>query len=327
MTAAMIQTPYGIFSGVITTEHTPGGALLSIRLEEQNMILTHAGALIPFYGEETVRRKHKPSVTFHQNGMIKAVALEAQTNVETPIGALPAELITFYDTGEVHRVFPLDGKISGFWSEEEERALNIPLSFDLGFTAFTALLSGISFYKSGQIKSVTLFPEERIVIGAGALGQIPTRCGLSLYESGALRSLEPAEPTKVKTPIGVLSAYDVTAHGINADTCSLCLDEAGRVTRIVTSGDRITVERRSDGSALTFTPKEIYTDDDGTLPMTLPVELDFNYTDKTVSIYGADSMHMHFLFSDDFIINNARFPLTGCSFCNCLSCQKCISSI
>lgn len=31
--------------------------------------------------------------------------------------------LTFYENGELKRVFPLDGKISGFWSEEEEKRL------------------------------------------------------------------------------------------------------------------------------------------------------------------------------------------------------------
>lgn len=230
MSEEKLLTPYGVFAGVVSTDYDEEGGIESITLDEKNVIVTHAGELIPFYGAETPRRKYKPAVTFHKNGMIRSVTLEEQQEVVTPIGTLPAELVTFYDTGELKRVFPLDGKISGFWSEEEEAALNIPLRFEFDFTSFTAIISGICFYKSGSIKSITLWPKEQIDITLPAIGAIKVRNGFSLYESGALESLEPAVPTKIMTPAGEKKVYDRHAVGVNADSNALTFDEEGNVT-------------------------------------------------------------------------------------------------
>ena len=323
MTDSTLQTQFGIFSGITASEYTPDGKLESITLEERNLILTHAGELIPFYGEETVRRKRKPSVTFHRNGMIKAVALEEQTEVQSPIGELPAELIVFYDSGEVKRVFPLDGKLSGFWSEADERALNIPLTFHFDFTAFQAMLSGIAFYKSGQIKSVTLYPDERIVISAGDCGAIPVRQGFSVYESGALESLEPAVPTTVQTPVGVLTAYDIAAHGINADTNSLGLDKSGRVMHIATSADRIAVHRTGDTELHSFAPA-VTDDEDGAVTVAEPLRVSFDYDGRLVSILTQDGSRS-FSFDDEFFILAGRLESGGCSGGDCSSCSLCAS--
>lgn len=322
MAAETVQTPYGIYGGVTSTDYYPDGKLQSICLEERNVILTHAGELIPFYGDETLRRKHKASVTFHQNGMIKAIALAEQQEVMTPIGSLPAELITFYDTGEICRAFPLDGKLSGFWSEEDERALNVPLTFDLGFTSFTAMISGIGFYKSGQIKSITLFPKEIISVAAAHNDSISTRQGFSLFENGALASLEPAEPTLIETPIGFLSAYDVTAHGINADINSLAFDEHGRVTRIVTSTDKIAVQVNGIQTLSTHAPRTAFTTEDDSV-MIQPLSLSFDYDDKTVHITDPVYGMMCYPFSSSFILSHGKNDVVGCASGDCSTCHLC----
>jgi hypothetical protein len=79
--------------------------------------------LIPFYGEDSLRRKYKASVTFYGNRALKAVSLDAQQEVLTPIGEMPAELVTFYDTGELKRVFPLDGKSAASGRKRTSAAL------------------------------------------------------------------------------------------------------------------------------------------------------------------------------------------------------------
>ncbi|MDR3209611.1 MAG: hypothetical protein LBT36_03175, partial [Oscillospiraceae bacterium] len=123
----LLQLPVGVFAGVEAVGRYPGGELEGVRLSERNMLVTHAGELIPYY-TETARRKLKYSVEFYKSGAVKAVALEDRQELQTPIGEFPAELVTFFETGELKRFFPLDGKISGFWSEEEERALGIPFT-------------------------------------------------------------------------------------------------------------------------------------------------------------------------------------------------------
>jgi hypothetical protein len=94
-----IQTPYGVFGGIASVEYNPEGMMKSIRLNERNIVMTHAGNLVPAFGPDTARSKSGPSITFYPNGMIRSVSLDTQQDIETPIGEFPAELLTFYDTG------------------------------------------------------------------------------------------------------------------------------------------------------------------------------------------------------------------------------------
>lgn len=320
MSADKLQTPFGVFSGVTSIDYYPDSKIRGIRLDVKNVIMTHAGELIPFYGDDSPRRKYKSSVTFHENGMIRSVSLEEQQEVMTPIGELPAELVTFYDTGELKRVFPLDGKISGFWSEEDERALNIPLSFDFDFTSFTAMISGICFYKSGVIRSVTLFPEERIEIKHMAVGTIEVRQGFSLYEDGMLQSLEPASPTTIATPIGMLIAYDQNANGVNADSNALCLDNRGRIARVIT-GNSIKVH--ANGAVFSFMQKEIVEEDDDGSAGIIPLSVEFQYDSRTVVITNTDGTPSCFNFDHTYSINNTMVNDLACSNGSCANCTNC----
>lgn len=311
-----IQTPNGIFGDVVSFDVYPSGELKSVVLNGKNVVLTHAGELIPAY-QETMRRKYKPSVEFYINGMIKAISLDEQQELNTPIGDFPAELITFYDTGEVKRVFPLDGKISGFWGEEDEKNLNIPFNFDLGITQFNAMLNGICFYKSGEIRSITLYPKEEISVNT-TFGQILVRNGFSLYETGELMSLEPATTTSIKTPIGTLDAYDSNAVGINADSNSLNLSKAGELTSLISMTNRIGVQTEEGGFVL-FGPKTIPAVSD---------EEDETYEGIKLS-FSADGVR----FNDEkkeynyktcgFTIMKFQNGMPTCSPSDCASCSLC----
>jgi hypothetical protein len=313
-----LQTPYGVFGGVISSEKYPSGEMKSIRLADRNVILTHAGELTPAYGEETARRKFKASVSFHRNGTIKAVSLEQQQDVQTPIGELPAELITFYDTGELKRVFPLDGKISGYWTEEDERGLNVPLNFEFEFSSFTAMLTGVCFYKSGDIKSITLFPGEEVTVKA-PIGAVSVRQGFSLFESGRLKSLEPAEGVIIETPIGTIKAYDPGANGVNADSNSLCFDEKGRVIGLATSLNGFLVQTLS-GEMRMFRPAEALNPLDGESVMIVPLKVGFDYEKNIVTIECADAETAEYSFNQRFTVFDSEM---GCSGSDCGSCRLC----
>jgi len=205
-----IQTAYGVFGGVTSYDHYSTGELRGLSLDAPNTVLTHVGELTPFF-TETTRRKHKYAVEYYKNGMIKAVSLEEMQEISTPIGELPAELVTFYDSGELLRVFPLDGKISGYWSEADERQLHIPLSFEFDFTKFTALIDCVCFYKSGAIRSITLFPGESVVIHT-ELGETVAERGFSLNEDGTLKTLRPSD----------MRVFDEIIECTDCDNCDLC---------------------------------------------------------------------------------------------------------
>lgn len=270
-----IQLASGVFAGVASYTCYPGGELECVRLSEKNMLLTHAGELIPAH-TETYRRKNKYSVEYYSNGMIKAVALEKQQEIQTPIGSFPAEVVTFFKTGELKRFYQLDGKISGMWSEKEEKSLAIPFSFDLSFTSFTSLPAGVKFYKSGAIRSITLFQDELVDVST-AYGIIPVRNGFSMFESGKLESTEPSEPIAIQTIIGKIITYDPNAIGINADSNSLEFDVSGRVTAMTTVHNRITVQNEND-RIFTFSPREVMNplDDDSTITDGLIIHFDYD---------------------------------------------------
>ena len=311
-----IQLPSGIFAGVESYVCYPGGELEGIRLSEKNMLVTHAGELVPFF-TETHRRKIKYSVEFYKDGMIKAVALEEQQEIQTPIGEFPAELVTFFETGELKRFFPLDGKISGLWTEEEEKTLAIPFTFDLSFTKFTAIINGVGFYKSGDIRSITLFPGEAISIQT-AYGEIIARNGFSIYESGGLESLEPLSPTQIKTPIGIIAAFDPNAIGINADSNSLVFDESGRVTALVTVSARVAV---TEGERFkTFSPREVVNPLDDETMITEGLKIYFDYNKNTVT-FEENAEKTTVSLNEGFTVIPFNGNAFTCSPSDCASCS------
>ena len=310
-----IQTAYGVFGGVTSYDKYETGELRSVRLDAMNMVLTHAGELVPAY-TETERRKFKPSVLFYRSGMIKAVSLEDQQEVETPIGEFPAELITFYESGEVKRIFPLDGKLSGFWSEEDERELQIPFHFDLGFCTFTARINCVNFFRDGAIRSVTLYPEESIQV-ATKFGEIKVRNGFSLYQSGELESVEPTLPVAIRTPIGTITAYDSEAVGLSADSNSLVFDQAGNLVSLVTTMNRIGVQTEDD-RFLWYAPSVFSPSPEEKTEVLRGLRLDF--TERGVRINGEEEF---LLSGTGFTILPFQSGATSCSPTDCANCTLC----
>jgi hypothetical protein len=316
-----IQLPSGVFAGVEKYSRYPDGELEGVRLSERNMLVTHAGELVPFYSE-TTRRKMKHSVGFYKSGAVRSVSLEEQQEILTPIGEFPAELATFYESGELKRFFPLDGKISGFWTEEEEQALAIPFTFDLPFSVFTAAISGVGFYKNGNIRSVTLFPKERVVINT-QYGAIAARIGFSMHPGGELASLEPAGPAAVTTPVGRLYAFDADAIGVNADTNSLTFDTSGEVTGLKTVQNRVSVQTPG-GQLVTFGPVTRVSplDDDDTVTLALSVA----FGPESVTLTESGSAARTFLLAEcGFTVTDAAGPAGayGCPPAACAACSLC----
>ncbi len=231
--------------GITSFTSYPNGQIEDCTLNEKNLIESSYGTLIPRYGRPDMRNKELKSLSFYESGAIRSVALEEQTNLQTPMGPFPAELVTFYEDGSLDSIFPLNGQIGFGWSEREEKALAKPVWFEFPFASFTAKPLGLRFYQSGNLRSLILWPEEIVPVKT-SVGVVPTRIGFKLYASGALQSLEPAAPVSVPTPVGLLKAYDNTALGVDADLNSLRFSEAGALTRLSTSGD-VVVKNRVTG--------------------------------------------------------------------------------
>lgn len=246
------QTQYGTLKGIHKLTRYPDGALKDCTLVVPNLIQTPYGELAPQYEDDGLRRKFTHSLSFHPNGTLKSISLQEQTVFKTAQGDIPAELVTFYEDGSIHRVFPLNGKLSGFWAEKNEYELEPVLHFETTQLAFDQKIIGVSFYPGGAVHSFTFWPRDAVTVEL-PFGKVATRIGLAFYENGAVKSLEPRLPTPVQTPIGEIVAYDVDAVGVNGDINSLSLHEDGGLQTITTDANAVTV-RQPGGTSVTCAP-------------------------------------------------------------------------
>lgn len=314
-----IGTRYGTLHSCFGEEYYEDGMLKGCNFDAENRLDTGCGVLIPHYGPEDVRNKYGKTIGFYRSGQIRRIALENITGVQSPIGVFPAELITFYENGAICRIFPLNGRITGFWTEEDEEKLAAPLHFSFDFGDFSAKIISVHFYQSGSIQSITLFPKERITLRS-PLGEIRVRTGFSLYEEGTLESLEPAEPTPVPTRIGTLHAYDSNPIGITADRNSLWLEPGGTVARLSTVTDKIIVQT-PEARLETVAPVQQPSPLDDRATITLPVKAEFKAGTVRLTCEGFHSYSIaECAFSILPVPYFTSFP--ECSTCNgrCESC-------
>jgi hypothetical protein len=310
-----IGTQYGTLHECCGEEFYEDGALKECNFDAENRLETEYGILVPRCGPENVRSKYGKAIGFYPNGRLRRIALQNTTGVKSPIGEFPAELLTFYEDGALCRIFPLNGKITGFWTEEDEEKLAVPLHFSFAFGDFTAKIISVHFYPGGNIQSITLFPKERITVRL-PFGKIRVRTGFSLYEDGALQSLEPAEPTPVPTPIGTLHAFDCSPIGITADLNSLRLEPDGAVSRLSTVTDKIIVQT-PDAQLETVAPAQIPNPSDDESSFTLPVKAEFSPGIVRFSCEKRSSYRLsECAFSILSVPYESSFGCSGCSGCN-----------
>lgn len=244
---------YGFLDGISYLENYDNGDIKECTVSLKNILKTEYGDLIPQYNDDSERRKLKPSLAFYKNGNLKKVYLQDRTEIKTSIGIISAEFVMFYDDGSIKKVFPLDGKLTGFWTEEHEYRLAEKLKVETPVGVIECKIINISFYKSGKIKAITLWPKERVIIKT-PVGPAVVRTGISFYESGKLKSVEPAKMLEVNTPIGPLMAYDMSPIGVHGDNNSLSFHEDGTVKSVSTSTDEILIH--GEGGDYAYSPME-----------------------------------------------------------------------
>ncbi|HWT77115.1 MAG TPA: hypothetical protein VN258_20630 [Mobilitalea sp.] len=282
-------TKYGKLKGIGLYTIHDNGILKDCTFDEKVDLHTPYGILTPQYTYD-YRKKNNYALSFYSDGTLRRISLEQATDLLTPIGPLSAELLTFYDNGSIKRLFPLNGQISAYWEEKDEYQLAKETSFHFAFGRMNAKIIAISFYEDGNVKDLTFWPKQKIKVQT-PIGSVQVRIGLSLYPDGSLRSVEPAYPTKISTPIGALLAYDKNASGISGDRNSLCFTPDGKLSSVATSGNRITVIGE-DNHTVTHSPVQ-EADEDGVelsfQPMVVEFEQDyavFNHTTRyPVSTY------------------------------------------
>lgn len=228
------------------------GTIDSLQPMEECSIETSIGAVTPIYKVDDHGRKKLSPVKLHKNGSVKSVSLQRPYTVKTQIGDFEAELITFYPDGSLSRIFPLNGKLSGYWSEEDEYKLAETLTIPIDSGIIAAKPINMQFYRSGKLKSLTLWPRERICL-ITPIGELMVRKGISFHSDGSIQSCEPSEAVIVETKIGKIRAFDPLPDSIDGNKNSLFFDESGQVRSLSTTLDRVSAKDEW-GTEMLFSP-------------------------------------------------------------------------
>ncbi|MFK5952675.1 MAG: hypothetical protein QM498_06415 [Desulfobacterium sp.] len=280
---------------------------------EEIIINTSVGEIIPIYSVEDQGRQKLTPIRYYKEGSIRSISLQAATIIKTPIGDISAELITFYKDGSLCRIFPLNGKLSGYWTEENEYKLTEILSIPTPVGEIRVKPIYIHFHEKGELKSITFWPDEKLTIST-PLGIISVRKGISFHKCGSLASCEPARPTKLKTLIGNIEAFDPNLNGMNGEKNSLAFSENGTLTEISTSASSIKV-LGSNGSITAFQPSvvtSICNDDEFSLEA-----LRIKFREEDVVFRNGLKSEVKVPFPGNFIVEDfvSPVPLAGISLC------------
>lgn len=251
-TATRLDTPCGSIPVRGPVERYPNGAPRSCTPCGPAALDTVLGVLVPQHSTDDLRRRTVQALSFHPGGLPRCLPLERPTRIETPAGAMDAELVTFHPDGSLYRAFPLNGKLSGYWTEADEGALARAVELSTPLGRLVAKIISLCFHPCGTLASITLWPGEEVPLPTPA-GVLAARMGLAFRPDGSLRSLEPARPQPVPTPAGSILAYDLDAVGICGDANSLGFAPDGRVEAVTTSLTRV-VARHGDGREQVFAP-------------------------------------------------------------------------
>ncbi|MDP8306423.1 MAG: hypothetical protein RAO75_07985 [Candidatus Chlorobium antarcticum] len=246
-------TPFGELSGFTFRELASNSKMDGGFMTEYNELQSPLGNLVPQYEAEDMGRRSVKPICFYKDGSLKSLPLQSQTILQTPAGPMPAELVTFYRSGAIKRIFPLDGKLSGFWSWENEFKLAVEIAFSTSSGTFATKIIAAQFYESGALKSITLWPGQRITVNT-PLGSFNARKGVAFYENGSIRSFEPLKKIELPTPIGTFTAYDNEPNGIHGDTNSVQFSEEGAITGLSTVDNAIAVYPESDSAPILLRP-------------------------------------------------------------------------
>ncbi|MEY8351726.1 hypothetical protein AALB39_00055 [Lachnospiraceae bacterium 54-53] len=307
---------YGL-KGVVIGATYPSGGMKSCRLAQYNEIRVRNQVFVPRYKKPDERKKDNKALAFYENGCIKSIALEERTEVMTSLGVFRAELVTFYENGEIDSLFPLNGQIGFGWSEEDEEKLLEENHFTFPFTRFTEKVIGLRFYPGGKLKSLILWPGKRISIET-ALGEFPARIGFRLYENGTLESFEPAVPIEINSRIGTIVAFDQNALGIDADYNSVNFYPDGSLKSVKTNSD-IVVNGISTGER-TIIYQQLKFDNMTGKMMKVPVLITFADNEAVIdnavekkTFFIDDSKFM--LLHDQYYTEKKCSPGSDCSGC------------
>lgn len=316
------ETSYGMLKGILKAEMGKDGSLHGAILQEKNVLTVGDNQFVPKYDGVDFRSKDRPAVEFTDTGRLKSVYLQDISRVKSPRGWLQAEFLTFYASGNLHRVFPVYGKMSGFWSEEEEAELLEETEIQVGEISIRAKISCFCFYESGAVKSLTLWPGETVLLDT-PIGKVKTRYGISFYENGSIRSLEPAQPATVQFLDVLFLAFDNQAIGIHGDSGSLQFWENGALKQLTTM--QTGVRLSGNGTVVDTAPERLVSQMDIEAMEIYPIQI--GLADGTISLTDSHGVQKIYSLSDVTIETYLALPAfegnvaAACS--DCSSCSGC----
>lgn len=248
-----LQTAWGVLHGIDRLDRREDGTLESVTLNEENRLSLPEGSLVPNFTFEAERKKYRPSLEFYPDGSLKSIYLENPQTVRLPWAAqgketvaydgvsvpavLKAELLTFYPDGNLCRLFPTYGRITGYWSEEDERKMAEKISLKIFHEKTELTVRCYHFYPEGRLQSLTIGLGEKLTVPT-RYGKIQTSVGISLYPSGSLSSVEPDPGSRIRVDSQTYLAFDLFANRIHADQNSCRFREDGKILSLVTTGRR-----------------------------------------------------------------------------------------
>lgn len=228
-----METKYGILNGIEEAEYYSDGMLKSCKITREHIFKTKIGDLVPQYETRDERRKLTGTLQFYHSGDIMAISLDSQMQIETALGIVPAEKILFYEGEKIKRIFPLNGKLSGYWGELDEYKLAEKITLNSGENSITGKFISIAFYESGDLKSITLWPKEKLKLSTN-IGEILCRKGISFYENMNVKSFEPYSEIKLSTPIGEIFSFNNEITGLHGDSNSIQYYNDGKIKSLYT---------------------------------------------------------------------------------------------
>lgn len=207
---------------------------------EKVTLETTVGNLVPRYTLDEQSRKKESPVKFYKTGELKSVPLEEATAVATPAGTIKSELVTFYKNNALWRIFPLDGQISGYWTEENEYELAETIAIPTSLGTISVKPIYLQFYETGELESILFWPNERVTI-ATSVGNVTIRKGICFHKNGSVKGFEPAGEINIKTPIGMVKVFDPDPNGILAESHSVNFYDNGEIESVITASSQVKV--------------------------------------------------------------------------------------
>lgn len=217
------------------------GKIDTVLVGEKIILETSVGEFIPRHTLDEEGRKKEAPVKFYKTGELKSLPLEEITEVATSVGKIKSELLIFYKSGTLYRTFPLNGQVTGYWTEDNEYqfAETVAVSTALGTINVKPIY--LQFYETGELESILFWPKERVLINT-PVGEVVIRKGICFYKNGNVKGFEPAKEVVVESPIGSVKVFDPDPNGIHAEDHSLTFYENGAIRSVVTASNQVSAK-------------------------------------------------------------------------------------